>query len=95
MALSPDGKKIAFIARGEVFAASAKDGGDARRITSTAAPESRVSWSHDSKSIVYLSSRDGVSHLYSFDFIKSVETQLTRDALSDTQAVYSPDGKSE
>src|SRR5262245_48776118 len=29
LALSPDGKKVVFIARGEVFAASAKDGGDA------------------------------------------------------------------
>lgn len=94
MALSPDGRKIAFIVRGDVFAVSAKDGGDARRITSTAAPESRVSWAHDSKSIVYLSLRDGVSHLYSFDFVKGAETQLTRDALPDTQAFYSPDGKS-
>ena len=29
LALSPDGKKVAFVARGEVFAACAKDGGDA------------------------------------------------------------------
>ncbi len=94
LALSPDGKKIAFIARGDVFAASAKDGGDARRITSIAAPESRISWAPNSKGIAYLSARDSVAHLYSFDFVKGVETQLTRDTLSDTQAVYSPDGKS-
>ena len=31
MALSPDGKKIAVAARGEIFAASAKDGGDGVR----------------------------------------------------------------
>ena len=37
LALSPDGKKVAVIARGEVFAASAKDGGDAVRITNTPA----------------------------------------------------------
>ena len=36
LALSPDGKKVAFVVRGEVFAASAKDGGDAARVTSTA-----------------------------------------------------------
>ena len=28
MALSPDGRKVAFVAHGEVFAASARDGGD-------------------------------------------------------------------
>ena len=33
LALSPDGKKVAFAARGEIFAASAKDGGDAARVT--------------------------------------------------------------
>ena len=33
LALSPDGKKIAFIVRGELFSASAKDGGDAVRLT--------------------------------------------------------------
>ena len=36
LALSPDGKKIAFVAHGEIFAASAKDGGDAARVTTTA-----------------------------------------------------------
>ncbi|RYZ15184.1 MAG: peptidase S41, partial [Sphingobacteriales bacterium] len=30
--LSPDGKKIAFVARGEVFVAGAKEGGDAYRV---------------------------------------------------------------
>ena len=33
LALSPDGKKIAVLAHGEVFAASAKDGGEAERLT--------------------------------------------------------------
>ena len=39
LALSPDGKKVAFVARGEIFAASAKDGGDAVRVTTTPAAE--------------------------------------------------------
>ncbi len=29
MALSPDGKKVAFVVRGEVFSAASKEGGDA------------------------------------------------------------------
>ena len=33
LALSPDGKKVAFTVHGEIFSASAKDGGDAARVT--------------------------------------------------------------
>ncbi len=94
LALSPDGKKVAFLVRGEVFAASAKDGGDARRVTNTAAPESNVSWSKDSKGLIYISARDGVNHIYGYDFAKNAETQWTREAQPDTQPVYSPDGNS-
>ena len=35
LALSPDGKKVAFTVHGEIFSASAKDGGDAARVTTT------------------------------------------------------------
>ena len=59
LALSPDGKKVAFAARGEIFAASAKDGGDAARVTMTPAAESQVAWSPDSRRIVYASERSG------------------------------------
>jgi Tol biopolymer transport system component len=44
LALSPDGRKIAFVGRGEVFAASAKDGGDATRITTTPELETQLAW---------------------------------------------------
>ena len=37
MALSPDGKKVAFVAHGEVFAASARDGGTATRVSDSPA----------------------------------------------------------
>ena len=39
MALAPDGRKVAFIAHGEVFAASARDGGTATRVSNTTARE--------------------------------------------------------
>jgi Tol biopolymer transport system component len=93
MALAPDGKKIAFIVHGEVFAASVTDGGDAARVTSTPAEESQVAWSTDSRRLVYVSDRDGPTHLFLYDFATSTETQLTRDAASDDTPRYSPDGK--
>ena len=68
LALSPDGKKVAVIARGEVFAASSKDGGEAVRVTNTVAPESFVTWSQDSKKLVYSSERDGSMNIFQYDF---------------------------
>ncbi|GEO12051.1 S41 family peptidase [Segetibacter aerophilus] len=91
--LSPDGKKIAFIAHGDVFVASAKDGGDAVRVTTTGANEGQVTWAPNSNSIVYTSDRDGVSHLYQYNFITSSETRLTNDKLDDGSALFSYDGK--
>lgn len=93
MELSPDGKKVAFIVRGEIFAASATDGGDAVRVTRNIANDFDVAWSPDSKKLVYASTRNEVDHIFSYDFTTSTETQLTNDATSDIYPRYSPDGK--
>ncbi len=92
--LSPDGKKVAFIVRGEIFAASAADGGDAARVSNSTGDDYQVEWSPDSRRLVYVSDREGTPHLFSYDFSTNTETQLTRDALDDSTPVYSPDGKS-
>ena len=93
LALSPDGKKVAFVVRGEVFAASAKDGGDAARVTSTPAREAQVAWAPDSRRMVYASERDGAPHLYLYDFATRTERQLTRGTGKDASPTFSPDGK--
>jgi Tol biopolymer transport system component len=94
LALSPDGKKVALVARGEVFAASAKDGGDVARITQTNAPEANVAWSSDSKKLAYVSERGGTAHVYLYDFATESESQLTNAAQPDALPMFSPDGKS-
>lgn len=43
-ALSPDGKKAAFAVRDEIFAASAKEGGEAARVTTSPAVEGQLAW---------------------------------------------------
>ncbi len=93
LALSPDGKKAAFVVRGEVFAASSSDGGDAARVSNTPAEESQVAWSPDSRRLVYVSDRDGVTHLYLYDFANGAETQLTSSPNADDTPRFSPDGK--
>ena len=93
VALAPDGKKAAFVVRGEIFAASTADGGDAARVTNTPAEESQVIWSPDSRRLVYVSDRDGPAHLFLHDFAGATETQLTRGPANDDTPRYSPDGK--
>jgi tricorn protease len=93
LALSPDGKKVALVARGEVFAASSKDGGDAVRLTNTAAPESFAAWSGDSQKVVYSSERNEKLQLFQYDLTTETETQLTTNG-NDYSPIFSPDGKS-
>lgn len=93
LALSPDSKKVAFIAHGEVFVASAKDGGDALRITNSAAPETGVIWAPNSNSLIYVSTRDKAAHLYQYNFITGKETRLTNDDNDDATPVFSSNGK--
>jgi tricorn protease len=94
LALSPDNKKIAFVARGEIFAAAARDGGDATRITTTPEEEAELTWAPDSRRLAYVSNRDGVAHIYVYDFGTRAETKLTSDAKYDVEPTWSPDGKS-
>jgi len=93
LALSPDGRKMAFAAHGEIFAASARDGGQAARLTHTPAAESQAAWSPDSRRVVYVSSRDGGYRLYLYDFATEAETALPREAAGDSAPGWSPDGK--
>jgi tricorn protease len=93
LALSPDSRKIALVAHGEIFASGAKEGGEAMRVTNTPGPESGVSWSPDSAKVVYMGERNAVNHVFLYDFMKHSETQLTHDALPDNSPRFSPDGK--
>jgi tricorn protease len=91
--LSPDGKKVAFVVRGEVFAASAADGGDAARVSVSSVDESQLTWSPDSRRLAYASDRDVTPHLFVYDFTTNTETQLTRGQEDDSTPLFSPDGK--
>jgi len=93
LALSPDAKKVAFVVRGEVFAASAKEGGDAARVTTTPGAEEQIAWAPDSRRIAYSSDRDGPWHIYLYDFGTRTEKQLTRGSENDIVPRWSPDGK--
>jgi tricorn protease len=95
LALSPDGKKIAVIAHGQLFAASAKDGGEGLRLKSDAIAVTEPQWSPDSMSLVYSAERqDGAHQLELYDFKTEKARPLTFAAGEAAGAVFSPDGKS-
>ncbi|MDQ3070577.1 MAG: S41 family peptidase [Acidobacteriota bacterium] len=92
LALSADGRKVAFVSRGEIFAAASRDGGDAARVTTTAAIESSPVWSPDSRKLAYVSTRDGEPRIYLYDFATSSERALTAGG-GDGGPAFSPDGR--
>lgn len=94
LVVSPDGKKVAFTAHGEVFAASAKEGGDAVRVSNTPALESQLAWTPNSRNLLYISTRNGIANLYQYDFSTREETRLTDSQQDDAAPVVSPDGQS-
>jgi tricorn protease len=94
LALSPDGKKAAFIARGDVFAASVKDGGDATRITGTPNLEDQPAWSSDSKQLAYVGDGESSSSIFLYNFATRTRKNLRGDDGRCQSPVFSHDGKS-
>jgi tricorn protease len=103
MSVSPDGKEIAFIARGEVFITSV-DGALTKRITNTPEQERFVEFAPDGKSVIYSSERDGKWQIYRATKARSEEpfffasTLMKEEVLVSTSAdaylpKFSPDGK--
>ncbi|MGI4020707.1 MAG: S41 family peptidase [Janthinobacterium lividum] len=93
LVLSPDGKKVAFIAHGDVFVAAAKEGGDALRVTQNSGNESQVQWAPNSNSLVYVSDRNEAANLYQYNFITAKEARLTNGGEDDGAPIFSPNGK--
>ncbi len=103
MSVSPDGKEIAFILRGDVFVTST-DYGTTKRITKTAEQERSVSFSPDGKKLLYASERNGSWKIYQTSILSkdepnfSLSTLLKEDPIVESsdetfQPAYSPDGK--
>ncbi|RMH79720.1 MAG: peptidase S41, partial [Calditrichaeota bacterium] len=98
-ALAPDGKKVAFIVHGTVFAdlANKSDAGVRRansyRVTEGASRESAVTWEPGSTRIAYLSDRTGHNEIFLYDFKTRQEKQLTDSPESKYLPRFSPDGK--
>ena len=103
MRLSPNGKELAYVFRGEIFAGSV-EGGLTKRVTNTPGQERSVSFSPDGRSVVYAAERDNNWNVYKTSIVRKEEpyffasTVLKEEpvvatAAEEFQPEYSPDGK--
>ncbi|MEY8705892.1 S41 family peptidase [Bacteroides faecichinchillae] len=102
--VSPDGKQVAFIVRGDVFV-TATEYGTTKQITNTPAGESAVSFAPDNRTLVYASERNGNWQLYTAKIARKEEANFPNATLIDEEVLlpsqtvertypqYSPDGK--
>jgi Tol biopolymer transport system component len=72
MAVSPDGKEVAFIVRGEVFVSSA-DGGLTKRITNTPEEERFIGFSPSGDTLMYASERGNSWKIFQTRIVRSEE----------------------
>jgi tricorn protease len=102
-AMSPGGKEMAFIARGEVFVTSVENN-MTKRVTNTPQQERSVAWSPDGKKLIYAAERNGNWDIYQSTIVRPEENYffgstvlkeepLIATAAQEYQPVFSPDGK--
>lgn len=101
---SPDGKQIAFIARGEVFVTSV-DYATTKQITQTPAAEARLSFAPDNRTLAYASERNGNWQLYLAKIARKEEPNFPNATIIEEEVLlpsttveraypqFSPDGK--
>lgn len=103
MAVSPDGKQVAFVYRGDIFVTSA-DGATTKRITNTPYQERMVQFSPDGRKLLYSAEHEGSWDIDEVSISNKnepyfyVATVLTTASViagpkDEFQGVYSPDGK--
>ena len=103
LAVSPNGKEVAVVARGDVYVASIEFG-TTRRITDTPQQERNVCFSPDGKTLYYSSERNGHWGIYSASLtekndkyftysVKFEEKLITDPGQTCFQPSVSPDGK--
>ena len=102
-AVSPNGKEIAVVVRGGVFAVNA-DGGVTKRVTASYGDTQAVSFSPDGNALVYASERDGRWGIYETRRVRAEEpyfyastvlkeTPLVVNEHQNAEPAFSPDGK--
>jgi Tol biopolymer transport system component/C-terminal processing protease CtpA/Prc len=90
-ALSPDGQRIVFSYRGDLFMVSSK-GGEARPLTRHEAYDFSPVWSPDGQSIAFASDRYGNFDLFVIPADGGEARRLTFHSADDVPSAFGPDG---
>ena len=103
IAVSKDGKQVAFIYRGDVYV-TMTDYKTTKRITNTAEQERNLDFAPDGRSLIYSSERDGLWQVYMASIVNEDEklfpyaTEIKEERVTNSdqvsfQPLYNPDGK--
>lgn len=87
VAISPDGTTIAFTYKGDIYTVPT-GGGQARRLTTSTAYDSRPSWRPDGRQIVFRSNREGSDDLYIMNSTGGTPRRLTTHSGQETPLTW-------
>ncbi len=90
--ISPDGTRIAFTYKGDIYTVGVK-GGEARRLTTLGSYESNPIWSPDGSRIAFASDRHGNFDVFVMDANGGNATRLTTNSAGEIPETFTPDGK--
>lgn len=91
--ISPDGQKIAFTYKGDIYTVPVV-GGTARRLTTQTSYETYPIWSADSRQIAFASDRHGNFDIYVMDADGGAAKRLTTNSSQEIPEAFAADGKS-
>jgi C-terminal processing protease CtpA/Prc len=87
--VSPDGKKVAFLIHGQIFA-SAASGGTSIRVTGEAEYARELAWAPDSNSIAFASGPGHENRIYRYNFLNGARTTLVSTPADVRYLTFSP-----